>query len=50
MTKQVLFNEMNMDLEAGIEAEAQARCMETADFERAYQAFVKKQTPEFEGN
>ena len=32
------------------EAQAQAKCMNTADFERAYHAFVKKETPVFEGN
>jgi len=32
------------------EAEAQARCMETEDFARAYRTFVAKQPPAFEGN
>src|SRR5437588_10114897 len=51
-TKECLHHEWEMPLDEAIdfEAEAQACCMETADFERAYQAFVKKQTPEFEGN
>ena len=51
-TKRCLHREWEMPLDEAIdfEAEAQARCMATADFERAYQAFVKKQTPEFEGN
>jgi enoyl-CoA hydratase/carnithine racemase len=41
-----------MDLDAAIdaEAEAQAICMETEDFRRAYRAFVDKQKPVFEGN
>ena len=32
------------------EAVAQARCMETNDFARAYRAFAAKQTPAFEGD
>ena len=32
------------------EAQAQAACMETEDFARAYRAFAAKQTPKFEGN
>jgi hypothetical protein len=32
------------------EAEAQAICMQTKDYERAYNAFVKKEKPQFEGN
>ena len=32
------------------EAQAQAICMQTKDYERAYNAFVAKQTPVFEGN
>ena len=41
-----------MDLEQAIEAEAQAQaiCMQTADFGRAYEAFVAKRSPRFEGN
>ena len=41
-----------MSLEQAIEAEAQAQaiCMQTADFERAYNAFVDEQKPAFEGN
>lgn len=51
-TKRSLHQEWEMSIDEAIdyEAEAQARCMETSDFERAYQAFVKKQTPIFEGN
>ena len=39
-------------VEQAIEAEAQAQaiCMQTRDFERAYNAFVAKQKPVFEGN
>ena len=33
-----------------VEAQAQARCMETNDFQRAYEAFAAKQTPEFQGD
>ena len=41
-----------MSLEQAIEAEAQAQaiCMQTADFRRAYEAFVNKDKPVFEGN
>ena len=51
-TKRCLHREWDLSLDEAIdlEAEEQARCMETADFERAYRAFVKKQTPVFEGN
>jgi enoyl-CoA hydratase/carnithine racemase len=52
MTKTQLHQEWNMGLDQAIEAEAQAQaiCMQTADFERAYRAFVAKETPLFEGN
>lgn len=52
MTKTQLNQEWNMALEQAIEAEAQAQaiCMQTQDFHRAYRAFVAKQTPVFEGN
>lgn len=52
ITKTQLNQEWNMGLEQAIEAEAQAQaiCMQTRDFERAYRAFVAKQTPVFEGN
>jgi hypothetical protein len=33
-----------------MEAEAQAVCMETNDFRRAYEAFAAKQTPVFKGD
>ena len=41
-----------MTIEQAIEAEAQAQalCMLTEDFARAYNAFVAKQKPKFEGN
>jgi enoyl-CoA hydratase/carnithine racemase len=52
MTKTQLHQEWNMGLEQAIEAEAQAQaiCMQTRDFERAYRAFVAKQKPVFEGD
>ena len=52
MTKTQLNQEWNMGLEQAIEAEAQAQaiCMQTKDFERAYRAFVAKEKPAFEGN
>ena len=52
MTKTMLTQEWNMGIEQAIEAEAQAQaiCMQTEDFARAYRAFVAKQKPVFEGN
>ena len=52
MTKTQLNAEWSMSLDQAIEAEAQAQalCMQTKDFERAYRAFVAKQKPVFEGN
>jgi enoyl-CoA hydratase/carnithine racemase len=52
MTKKLLHQEWAMDLDSAIdaEAEAQAICMETEDFRRAYRAFVAKEKPHFEGN
>ena len=52
MTKKMLHQEWNMGLDEAIEAEAQAQaiCMQTRDFTRAYEAFVAKQRPRFEGN
>jgi enoyl-CoA hydratase/carnithine racemase len=52
MTKAMLTQEWSMSLEAAIEAEAQAQaiCMQTKDFERAYHAFVKGEKPRFEGD
>jgi enoyl-CoA hydratase/carnithine racemase len=41
-----------MSIEQAIEAEAQAQaiCMQTKDFRRAYEAFAAKKKPVFEGN
>ena len=52
MTKTMLGQEWNMSLEVAIEAEAQAQalCMQTRDFERAYRAFIEKREPVFEGD
>ena len=52
MTKTMLNQEWNMGLDQAIEAEAQAQaiCMQTADFERAFDAFVARQKPVFEGD
>jgi enoyl-CoA hydratase/carnithine racemase len=52
MTKKMLHQEWNMSIEAAIEAEAQAQaiCMMTNDFHRAYNAFVEKQKPQFKGD
>ena len=52
MTKKMLHAEWAMTVDAAIdaEAEAQAVCMETQDFHRAYTAFVAKQKPKFEGD
>jgi enoyl-CoA hydratase/carnithine racemase len=52
MTKTMLNQEWTMGIEAAIEAEAQAQaiCMQTEDFRRAYRAFVAKRAPEFEGD
>ena len=52
ITKKTLHQEWNMGVDEAIEAEAQAQaiCMETKDFERAYRAFVAKEKPRFEGN
>jgi len=52
ITKTQLDHEWSMSLDQAIEAEAQAQaiCMQSKDFERAYRAFVAKQKPAFEGN
>jgi enoyl-CoA hydratase/carnithine racemase len=52
MTKAQLLHEWAMGLEQAIEAEAQAQaiCMQTQDFERAYLGFVAKERPVFQGN
>ena len=52
ITKRMLHQEWNLSLEKAIEAEAQAQalCMQTEDFRRAYQAFADKSKVVFEGN
>ncbi len=52
MTKTQINQEWSMSLEQAIEAEAQAQaiCMQTQDFSRAFRAFVEKRRPQFEGN
>jgi enoyl-CoA hydratase/carnithine racemase len=52
ITKTQLIQEWSMSLDQAIEAEAQAQaiCMQTKDFGRAYRAFIAKQKPEFEGD
>ena len=52
ITKSMLHHEWAMDIDSAIEAEAQAQaiCMLTEDFGRAYRAFAAKQKPVFEGN
>jgi enoyl-CoA hydratase/carnithine racemase len=51
MTKEMLNREPTMSLEEALEAEAQAQqiCMDTRDFREAYEAFVAKREPKFEG-
>lgn len=52
MTKTMLAQEWAMSIEQALEAEAQAQaiCMQTQDFRRAYAAFVAKEKPVFEGD
>jgi enoyl-CoA hydratase/carnithine racemase len=52
MTKRCIHQEWSMGIDEAIEAEAQAQaiCMQTRDYERAYNAFVAKQRPVFEGD
>jgi len=52
MTKSQLNSEWEMPLETALEAEAQAQaiCMHTEDFRRAYEAFVRREQPRFEGD
>ncbi len=52
MTKTMLNQEWSMSVEQAIEAEAQAQaiCMQTRDFRRAFEAFVNKERPVFEGD
>jgi enoyl-CoA hydratase/carnithine racemase len=51
MTKNMLNQEWSMGLDQAIEAEAQAQaiCMKTEDFKRAFDAFAAKAMPEFVG-
>jgi enoyl-CoA hydratase/carnithine racemase len=52
MTKRMLATEWAMSVEEAIEAEAvaQALCMTTEDFKRAFEAFAAKSKPVFQGN
>jgi len=52
ITKKCIHQEWSMGIDESIEAEAQAQaiCMQTKDYERAYLAFVGKQRPSFTGN
>ncbi|HYS14629.1 MAG TPA: enoyl-CoA hydratase family protein [Burkholderiaceae bacterium] len=52
VTKKMLHQEWSMSVDEAIDAEAQAQaiCMQTQDFRRAYEAFVAKAKPRFEGN
>ena len=52
MTKKMLHQEWAMGLDEAIEAEAEAQaiCMQTRDFRRAYEAFAAKRAPVFEGD
>ncbi|WP_371873445.1 enoyl-CoA hydratase family protein [Stappia taiwanensis] len=52
MTKRMLHMEWDMSVDQAIEAEAmaQAVCMKTEDYTRAFNAFAAKQKPVFEGN
>jgi enoyl-CoA hydratase/carnithine racemase len=52
MTKKMLHREWNMGIDEAIDAEskAQAVCMQSNDFRRAYEAFAAKRKPVFEGN
>jgi enoyl-CoA hydratase/carnithine racemase len=52
MTKRMLHLEWAMGVDEAIEAEAQAQalCMQTRDFGRAYRAFAARESPVFEGD
>jgi enoyl-CoA hydratase/carnithine racemase len=52
VTKKQLDAEWNVSIDEALEmeAEAQADCMQTKDFHRAYEAFAAKRTPEFQGD
>jgi len=52
VTKKQLDAEWNVSIDEALEmeAQAQAHCMQTNDFRRAYEAFAAKKKPQFEGN
>jgi len=52
VTKKQQDAEWNVSIEEALEMEAQAQadCMQTKDFQRAYEAFAAKRTPEFHGD
>ncbi len=52
ITKKMLHQEWNVGIDEAIEMEAQAQaiCMQTQDFQRAYAAFAAKKKPEFQGD
>ena len=52
VTKRCLHEEWSMPIDEAVDFEAkmQADCMTTNDFERAYEAFISKKTPEFKGD
>ena len=52
MTKRMMHEEWDMGIDDAIEAEARAQavCMETRDFRRAFEAFADKRQPVFEGD
>lgn len=52
LTKRCIHHEWSMSVDDALtlEAEAQALCMQTEDFARAYRAFAARQTPKFEGD
>ena len=52
MTKTMLAQEWSMTIDQAIESEAQAQaiCMQTEDFKRAYEAFSAKRKPVFQGD
>jgi enoyl-CoA hydratase/carnithine racemase len=52
VTKKMLHQEWNVGLDEAIEMEAQAQalCMQTKDFQRAYEAFAAKKKPDFQGD
>ena len=52
VTKKQLDAEWHVPVDQALEMEAQAQalCMETKDFKRAYEAFANKRTPQFQGD